>query len=80
MNLIQGKKNPSQVKENLSQSIVYILPKHIHITKQYKTTTVQIKTNTEQNIPKWNSHNIVKYPQYKITLMYIAPLSTRTSP
>jgi hypothetical protein len=23
-----------------------------HITKQYKTTTVQIKTNTEQDIPK----------------------------
>jgi len=74
--------------QNLSQSTVYILPKHPHITKpqseysihitktpthykthtnthykththtyphiteQYKTTTVQIKTNTVQDIPK----------------------------
>jgi hypothetical protein len=30
-----------------------------HNTKQYKTTTVQIKTNTAQDIPKWNSHNII---------------------
>jgi hypothetical protein len=51
---------------------------HTHITKQYKTTKVQIKTNTVQDIPKWNSHNIIKDPQYKFTLMYIAPLSTRT--
>jgi hypothetical protein len=53
---------------------------HTHIAKQYKTTTVQIKTNTVQDIPKLNSHNINKCPQYKLTLMYIAPLSTRTSP
>jgi hypothetical protein len=25
---------------------------HQHITKQYKTTTIQIKTNTVQDIPK----------------------------
>ena len=28
---------------------------HTHTTKQYKTTTVQIKTNTMQDIPKLNS-------------------------
>jgi hypothetical protein len=28
------------------------LPPHTHITKQFKTTTVQIKTNTVQHIPK----------------------------
>jgi hypothetical protein len=55
-------KTLSQVKKNLSQSTVYILPEHphkhthnkththkhthTHITKQYKTTTVQIKTNS----------------------------------
>jgi hypothetical protein len=62
-NLSQGKKNLSQVK-NLSQITLYILPKHPHITnptqththtyitKQYKTTTVQIKTNAVQDIPK----------------------------
>ena len=66
----KGPKNLSQVKKKLSQSAVYILPKHphitkptqtqtlqnahthTHITKQYKTTTVQIKTNTVQDIPK----------------------------
>jgi len=53
---------------------------HPHITKQYKTTTVQVKTNTVHNIPKWNSHKIIKYPQYKVTLMYMALLSPRTSP
>ena len=85
------RKNLSQGKRNLSQSTVYILPKHphiknlhthththtkhthththrhthtqhthtdthththTHITKQYKTTTIQIKTNTVQDIPK----------------------------
>jgi hypothetical protein len=70
--LRHGKKNPSQVKKTLSQSTVYILPKHphitkptqthalqnphiqthTHITKQYKTTAVQIKTNTVQDTPK----------------------------
>ena len=44
---------------------------HPHITKQHKTTTVQIKTNTTQDIPKWISHNINKYPQYKVTLMSV---------
>ena len=44
---------------------------HPHITKQYKTTTVQIKTNTIQDTPKWNSHNINKYPKYMVTLMCI---------
>jgi hypothetical protein len=53
---------------------------HTHITKQFKTTTVQIKTYAVQDIPRWNRHNIIKCPQYKVTLMYIAPLSTRTSP
>ena len=45
---MQGKKNPIQ-------STVYILLKHPHFTKQYETTTVQIKTNTVQDAPKWKS-------------------------
>jgi hypothetical protein len=62
----QDKKNLNQVKKNLSQSTLYILPKyphitkpsqthalqkthtHTHITKQYKSTTVQIKTKAER--------------------------------
>jgi hypothetical protein len=31
---------------------------HPHITKQFKTITVQIKTNTVQDIPKWNRFTI----------------------
>ena len=53
--------------KNLSQGsrrvLVYILPKHNykthiqthqhpHIKKQFKTTTVQVKTNTAEDIPK----------------------------
>jgi hypothetical protein len=37
----QGKKNLSQVKKNLIQSTVYILPKHPHITKPSQTHTLQ---------------------------------------
>ena len=61
---------------------------HPHITKQFKTTTVQVKTNTVQDVPKLNSHNIIKYPQYKVNGTFIHKnfavmhftLSTRTSP
>jgi hypothetical protein len=53
---------------------------HPHIKKQVKRTTVQVKVNTVQEIPKLNSENTIKYPQYKITLMYMALLSPRTSP
>ena len=53
---------------------------HPRITKQAKTTTVHVKTNTVQDSPKLSSHNIIKYPQYKVTLMYVALLSPRNSP
>jgi len=42
---------------------------HPNITKQVKTTTAQVKKNTVQDIFKWNSRNIIKYPQCKVTLM-----------
>ena len=67
-NLSQGKKNLSQVKKNLRVQYTYYqnthtlqnlyahtrarTHTHTYITKQYKTTTVQIKTNTVQDIPK----------------------------
>jgi hypothetical protein len=73
----KARKNLSQGKKTLSQSTVYILSKHPHISRQYKTTTVKTETNTVHDIPKRNSHNIIKCLQYKITLMYIAPLFTR---
>jgi len=48
--------------------------------KQVKTIMVQVKTDTVQDIPKINSHNTIKYPQYKVTLMYKELLTPRTSP
>jgi hypothetical protein len=51
-----------------------------HITKQVKTTTAQVTTTTVQEIPKRNSHSIIKYPQHKLTLMYMALLSPGISP
>jgi len=38
-NLSQGKRYLSQVKKNLSQSTVYILPKHPHIKKPTQKNT-----------------------------------------
>jgi hypothetical protein len=53
---------------------------HPHITKQVKTTSVKVKINPVQDTPTWKSHNTIKYPQYKVTLMYMVILSPRTSP
>ena len=50
----KARKNLSQVKKNLSQSTVYILPKHPHITKPTQTHT---HTHITKNI---------KPPQYKL--------------
>jgi hypothetical protein len=52
-------------------------PTH-YITIQ--STTVQMKTNPTQDIPNCYRQNIIKYPQYKVTLTNTAPLSTRTLP
>jgi hypothetical protein len=41
-------KTPTHYETHTNKRIT----KHTHITKQYKTTTVQIKTNTVQDIPK----------------------------
>jgi hypothetical protein len=60
----QGKKTISQIKKNLRVQYSYYQSNHTlqnlhihkhthpHITKQYKTTTVKIKINTVQDIPK----------------------------
>jgi hypothetical protein len=43
-------------------------------TLQNKLKQPQYKIHT-----KWNSHNTIKYPQYKVTLMCMVLLSRRTS-
>ena len=69
---------------------------HIHIPTHYKSHTyphitnpTHTHTHTSQNQSKqpqhkihtkWNSHNAIKYRQYKVTLMYMVLLSPRTSP
>jgi hypothetical protein len=57
----QGKKNLSQVKKNLSQSTLYILPKHPHITKPTHTHT-HAHAHTHTHILQ----NNIKPPQYKL--------------
>jgi len=47
-------------------------PTYTH-THTLQNTTVQIKTNPTQDIPNCYRHNIIKYPQYKVTLIYTAP-------
>jgi hypothetical protein len=44
---------------------------------QYKT---QYKQPQHKIHTKQNSHNTIKYPQYKVTLMYMVLLPPRTSP
>ena len=74
--------------KNTVQTIQNTVNTSTHITKtttHYKTHTLQnphitkqVKTTTVQDTPKWNSHNINKYPHYKFTVMYMALLSPRT--
>ena len=55
------------------------LLQNTHSPTNYKTiqsTTVQIKTNPIQDKPNCYRHNIIKYSQYKVTLIYTAPIST----
>ena len=80
-------KNTVQKIQNTLNTNIYI---YIYIYIYYQnthtyahphiTSTIQVKKNTVQDVPKWNSHNIIQYPQYKVTLMYLALLSPRTSP
>jgi hypothetical protein len=72
-------KHPHITKPTQTHTLQKNTHTHTHITKPYKTTTVQIKTNTVQDTPKRSSHNMIKCPQYKVTLMYLARLSTKTS-
>jgi hypothetical protein len=58
----QGKGNFSQVNKNLSQSTVYILQRHPHITKPTHTHTTHTHTHTHTH----TLQNIIKPPQYKL--------------
>jgi hypothetical protein len=63
---VHKRNNTKKVVQTIQNTIntTNILPKHPHIT--------QVTTTTLQDIPKWNSHSTIKYPQYKVTLMYMA--------
>jgi hypothetical protein len=56
---------------------------NLHITKPtyYKTHTLRNQlTQPQYKIhTKWNSYSTIKYPQYKVPLMYMVILSPRTS-
>jgi len=86
-NTVQAIQNTVNTSIHITKTPHTLQNPHIHTPTHYKTHTYThphitkpVQTNTVQDIPKLNSHNTIKYPQYKVTLMYIAPLSTRTSP
>ena len=62
------KKHSTNNKKHSEYKYIYYQNTHTlqnpHITQQVKTTAVH-------DIPKWICHNIIKYPQYKVTLMYV---------
>jgi hypothetical protein len=63
----KARKNHSQGKRNLSQSTVYILPRHPHITKPTQSHPLQnphIHTHTH------TLQNNIKPPQYKLKQTY----------
>jgi hypothetical protein len=71
-------KNTVQTVENTVSTITPNTKTPTHTltnTLQWKLKQPQYKKHT-----KWNSHNTIKYPQYKVTLMYIVLLSPRPSP
>jgi len=67
--LSQGKKNPGQIRKNLSHSTVYILPKHPHITKPTQThitKPTQTHITKPTHIHRHTLQNNKKPPQYKL--------------
>ena len=83
-------KNTVQTMENAVNTSTHITktpthynppPPHTHthtLTHTHPNITEQVQTTTVQDTPKLNSNNIIKYPQYKVTLMYMVILSPRT--
>ena len=71
-----NKKNTVQRIQNSKYKYTYYQKTHtythIHITKQFKQPQEKIHT-------KCYSHITIKYPQYKVIVMYVAILSSRTS-
>ena len=55
---------------------VHILPKQPHITKPTHTHIRTLRSKLKQTQykihTKWNSHNTIKYPQYKAALIWTA--------
>jgi hypothetical protein len=84
INIHKQNSTKTQYGQYKTQQIqVDILPKHPHIIKPTHThphITLQVKTTTVQDILKLNSHNTIKYLQYKVTLICVILLSPKTSP
>jgi hypothetical protein len=70
-------KNTVQTVQNTINTSTHITktpPHTLTHTLQKKLQQPHYKIHT-----KWNSHNTIKYPQCKVTLMYMVLLSIRTS-
>jgi hypothetical protein len=50
-----------------------------HIHTHTPTLQYQLEEQQHQIHTKWNSHNTIKHPQYKVTLMYIVHFPPRSS-
>jgi hypothetical protein len=61
----KARKILGQDKKNLSHSTVYILPKHLHITKPTHTQT-HTHTHTNTHTHTHTLQNNIKPPQYKL--------------
>jgi len=85
INIHKRNKTKTQYKQFKTQYIqVYILPKHSHNFQNTPTYTHshihKLKQPHYKIQNKWNSHNTIKHPQYKVTPKYVVLLSPRTSP
>jgi hypothetical protein len=75
-NLTQGKKYLSQVKKNLSQSTVYILPRHPHkhtLQNNIKPPQYKLKQTQCKIYPNKIDHKILRNATFMMTEVVDAP-------
>ena len=66
-------RNTVQTIQNTVHTSIYICQNtHTHTITQ-SHITIRFKTTTVHDTPKWISHNTIKYPQHRLTLLYTVP-------
>jgi len=74
-NTVQTIQNTVNTSRHITKNTHTLQTPHIYTP----TIRKEVKSTTVQHTPKWNGHTTVKYPQYKVTLMYMVLSSPRTS-